>query len=86
MNGSISAPGDSTVQVDGVFTLHGTPHDLTVPMQIHMEGENCTAKTRFIIPYVKWGLKDPSTFLLRVGKEVDINITLVGQLSAKTAQ
>jgi hypothetical protein len=35
-------------------------------MQIHMEGENCTAK--------------------RVSKEVDINITLVGQLSAKAAQ
>jgi len=86
MNGSISANGDSTVQVDGVFTLHGTPHDLTVPMQIHIEDENCTAKTHFIIPYVKWGLKDPSTFLLRVSKEVDINITLVGQLSAKTAQ
>jgi hypothetical protein len=55
-------------------------------MQIHIEGENCTAKTHFIIPYVKWGLKDPSTFLLRVSKEVEINITLVGQLSAKTAQ
>jgi polyisoprenoid-binding protein YceI len=86
MSGSISATGDSTVQVDGILTLHGTPHDLTVPMQIHIEGENCTAKTHFTIPYVKWGLKDPSTFLLRVSKEVNMDITLVGQLSAMTAQ
>jgi polyisoprenoid-binding protein YceI len=86
MSGSISATGDSTVQVDGILTLHGTPHDLTVPMQIHIEGENCTAKTHFTIPYVKWGLKDPSTFLLRISKEVNMDITLVGQLSAMTAQ
>jgi polyisoprenoid-binding protein YceI len=84
LNGAIAPTGDSTVQVDGVFTLHGTPHDLTLPMQIHMDGTTCTAKTHFMIPYVKWGLKDPSTFLLRVNKEVDMEITLVGQLSTAT--
>ncbi len=86
LNGAISASGDSAVQVDGVFTLHGTPHDLTVPMQIHIDGKTCTAKTNFVIPYVKWGLKDPSTFLLRVNKEVGMEITLVGQLSTNTPQ
>jgi polyisoprenoid-binding protein YceI len=84
LNGAVAATGDSTVQVDGVFTLHGTPHNLTLPVQIHMDGKTCTAKTRFMIPYVKWGLKDPSTFLLRVNKEVDMEISLVGQLSATT--
>ncbi len=86
MTGAIAATGDSTVQVDGVFTLHGTPHDLTMPMEIHIDGTTCTAKTHFTIPYVKWGLKDPSTFLLRVNKEVDMEITLVGQLSTTTPQ
>ena len=86
MNGSIASTGDSTVQVDGVFTLHGTPHDLTVPMQIHIDGKTCTAKTHFMIPYVKWGLKDPSTFLLKVDKEVDMDITLAGQLSGSKAE
>lgn len=86
LNGAIAATGDSTVQVDGVFILHGTPHDLTLPIQIHTEGKTCTAKAHFMIPYVKWGLKDPSTFLLRVNKEVDMEITLVGQLSTATPQ
>jgi hypothetical protein len=67
--------------VTGVFTLHGTPHDLTVPMQIHIEGSSLTAKTRFTVPYVKWGLKDPSIFILKVAKEVDIDLKLVGGLS-----
>ena len=79
--GTIAPTGDSTIQVTGVFTLHGTPHDLTVPMQIHIDGATCTAKTHFIVPYVKWGLKDPSVFVLKVAKEVDVNLTLVGQLS-----
>jgi len=79
--GTIAASGDSAIQVTGTFTLHGTPHDLTVPMQIHIEGGNCTAKTHFIVPYVKWGLKDPSIFILKVAKEVDIDLTLVGRLS-----
>jgi hypothetical protein len=55
--GAISLSGDSTIQVTGTFTLHGTPHELTVPMQIHIVGKNCTAKTRLAVPYVKWGLK-----------------------------
>ncbi len=79
--GAIAPFGDSTIQVTGTFTLHGTPHELTVPMQIHIDGANCTAKTHFVVPYVKWGLKDPSVFILKVAKEVDVDLTLVGRLS-----
>lgn len=78
--GTIAAPGESTIQVTGTFTLHGTPHDLTVPMQIHLDGTNLTAKTHFTVPYVQWGLKDPSVFILKVAKEVDIDLSLVGRL------
>lgn len=80
--GTVAASGDSTIQVTGVFTLHGTPHDLTVPMQIHIEGSNLTASSHFTVPYVKWGLKDPSIFVLKVAKEVDIDLKLVGTLAS----
>jgi len=79
--GTIAAPGDSTIQVSGIFTLHGTPHDLTVPMQIHIDGQNLTAKGSFVVPYVKWGLKDPSIFILKVAKEVHIDLNLLGTIS-----
>jgi polyisoprenoid-binding protein YceI len=79
--GTVAPTGDSTIEVTGTFTLHGTQHDLTVPMQIHIDGATCTAKTHFIVPYVKWGLKDPSIFLLKVAKEVDVDLTLIGRLS-----
>jgi polyisoprenoid-binding protein YceI len=77
--GAIAPSGDSNIQVSGIFTLHGTPHDLTLPMQIHIDGSNLTAKGHFTVPYVKWGLKDPSIFVLKVAKEVDIDLTLSGR-------
>ena len=43
-NGTIAASGDSTIQVSGVLTLLGTAHDLTIPMQIHIDGSKATAK------------------------------------------
>lgn len=78
--GTIAPSGDSNIQVSGVFTLHGTPHDITVPMQVHIDGTNATAKGQFVVPYVKWGLKDPSIFVLKVAKEVNIDLTLAGQI------
>lgn len=82
--GTIAASGDSTIQVSGIFTLHGTAHDLTLPMQIHIDGTNLTAKGHFTVPYVKWGLKDPSILVLKVAKEVDIDLLLNGRLTPAT--
>jgi len=79
--GTLALNGDSTLQVTGIFTLHGTPHTLTVPMQLHIDGNKLTAKTTFKVPYVEWGLKDPSWFVFKVAKEVDVNLTLVGFLA-----
>jgi polyisoprenoid-binding protein YceI len=79
--GTLAPSGDSTIQVTGTFTLHGAPHDLTVPILVHTEGSSLTATGKFVIPYVKWGLKDPSVFILKVAKDVQIDLTLVGTLT-----
>jgi len=72
--GTIATSGDSTIQVSGIFTLHGTPHDLTVPMQVHIDGANLTAKatSRFL---TSSGAQGSSIFILKVAKEVDIDLT-----------
>ena len=79
--GTIAPTGDSTIQVIGTLTLLGTPHDLTLPMQVHIDGPSCTARTHFVIPYVDWGLKDPSFMMFKADKQVDIDLNLVGHLS-----
>jgi len=80
-NGMIAASGDSTIQVSGVFTLLGTPHDLTIPMQIHIDGSKAMAKGQFVVPYVQWGLKNPSFLIWKAENNVGINLNLVGQIS-----
>jgi len=42
--GTIAKSGKYTIQIFGVFTLHDTPHDIAVPMQVHIDGANMTAK------------------------------------------
>jgi hypothetical protein len=79
--GTIAPSGDSTIQVSGVFTLLGTAHDLTIPMQIHMDGSKATAKAHFIVPYVQWGLKNPSFLFWKAENDVAIDLNLVGQVS-----
>jgi polyisoprenoid-binding protein YceI len=79
--GTIAPSGDSTIQVSGVFTLLGTPHDLTIPMQIHLDGSKATAKAQFVIPYVQWGLKNPSFMFWKADNDVAIDLNLVGQVS-----
>ena len=81
-NGTIAASGDSTIQVSGVFTLLGTPHDLTVPMQIHIDGSKATAKAQFVVPYVQWGLKNPSFLIWKADNDVAIDLDLVGHLTS----
>jgi hypothetical protein len=80
-NGTMAASGDSTIQVSGVFTLLGTAHDLTIPMQIHIDGSKATAKAQFVVPYVQWGLKNPSFLIWKADNDVAIDLNLVGQVS-----
>jgi len=79
--GTIAPSGDSTVQVSGVFTLLGSPHDMTIPIQVHMDGTKATAKAQFVIPYVEWGLKNPSFMIWKADNDVAIDLNLVGQVS-----
>jgi len=79
--GTIAASGDSSIQVSGVFTLLSTPHEVTIPMQIHIEGSRATAKAQFVVPYVQWGLKNPSFMIWKAENDVAIDLNLVGQIS-----
>jgi hypothetical protein len=79
--GSIVPSGSSTIQITGIFRLLGTPHEITVPTLVHLEGSNATAKTHFVIPYVQWGLKNPSFLIWKADNDVAIDLFLAGQLS-----
>ncbi len=80
LQGQVLPQGDFKVLVLGTFTMHGAGHPLTLVVQAHLAGEQLTAETHFTVPYVSWGLKNPSTLFLRVNDTVDIAIHTVGQI------
>jgi polyisoprenoid-binding protein YceI len=79
--GAIAPSGDSTIQVTGIFTLLGTPHEITIPILVHLEGTTATAKAHFVVPYIQWGLKDPSFLFWKADHDVAIDLLLTGRLS-----
>lgn len=79
--GNLVPSGDSNIQVTGIFYLLGTPHEITLPMQVHIGGVGATAKGHFVVPYIQWGLKDPSFLIWKAGHDVAIDLNLVGTIS-----
>jgi polyisoprenoid-binding protein YceI len=78
--GALAATGDSTLQVHGIFSIHGADHELTIPITVHLEGNTWTAKAAFQIPYAKWGMKNPSLLFLRVAGFVDVQLHAAGNI------
>jgi len=78
-DGHFGPDGSADLQVHGIFKIHGTDHDVTFPIRVEMQGEQVTATTHFVIPYVKWGMKNPSNFILRVSDKVQIEIRASGR-------
>jgi polyisoprenoid-binding protein YceI len=80
-SGQVQDSGDSSGQVEGSFTLLGQAHPITVPMTVHREGDHFTANGAFEVPFVNWGVKDPSFMMLKVDKEVKIELKLAGSVT-----
>lgn len=72
--GSVQPEGDSQVQVKGTFRLHGRDHEMVIPVGVRISGSELTLDTNFSIPYLSWGLKNPSTFILRASDTVQVSV------------
>jgi polyisoprenoid-binding protein YceI len=85
IDGKVLARGSSRVQVHGKFILHGSEHDLTVPVQAELTGDRWKGSAKFTVPYIQWGLKSPNTFLLKADPAVEIDLELSGTIEAGVA-
>jgi polyisoprenoid-binding protein YceI len=85
VDGKIARQGTFTVQVHGIFVLHGSEHELTVPVQAEFTGDHWGGSAKFTVPFIDWGLKNPSSFLLKVNRAVEIELEMKGRLETGTA-
>jgi len=80
IRGTVAPSGPSQVTLDGVLNFHGADHKLSLPAKVDVQGGRLKAETRFPIPFVEWGLKDPSVMFLRVEKTVEVHVSAEGRL------
>jgi polyisoprenoid-binding protein YceI len=86
IRGDLASQGRSQIELVGTVTLVGHEHPLTVPATIDISGDVVTATAAFPVPFVEWGLHDPSTFLLKVAKQVEVSVNAHGKLDAPSAE
>lgn len=80
MRGELLLEGESLVELDGTFAIHGDEHALRVEALVRISGDELEATIAFEVPYVAWGMKNPSKLFLRVSKEVQVRIHGFGTL------
>lgn len=82
IEGRVPSAGTATITVHGSIDLIGRPHEIAVPVEITVSGSAVALRAEFELPYVDWGMKDPSKFLLAVDKHVTVTVVGAGTLSA----
>ncbi len=85
VEGKVAPQGSFSVQVHGILVLHGSEHELTVPVQAEFAGDHWTGSAKFNVPFIDWGLKNPSNFFLKVNHIVEIELDLKGSLQNPAA-
>ena len=69
------------LSLQGWLSLRGTEHPVTLSLRVARSGSTVTAEAPLTIPYVAWGLTDPSVFVFRAGKTVDLTLHTVGVIA-----
>lgn len=79
--GTIPSSGKGNLSVEANIKIHGSDHTITIPLELTWQDNRVTAAGNFEVPYVLWGMKDPSVFMLRVDKTVQVTVSVVGTLA-----
>lgn len=72
--------GNFAAKLTGILRLHGSDHEITLDVSGRVVGGSLTASTQFVVPYVKWGLTDPSFLFLHVDNFVNVTVIVSAHL------
>jgi polyisoprenoid-binding protein YceI len=79
-DGKLALSGISDGNIHGILSIHGEDHQLTTSVHAELTGDRWNGTTKFEVPYVNWGIKDPSNFLLKVKPVANVEIELSGEV------
>ena len=85
VKGTVANEGKSNVEVEGILTMHGKSKPVTMPLEVQLQNGNGSADGSFSVKYLEWGMKNPSTFILRVNDTVQIHVHAVGKITTGAA-
>jgi polyisoprenoid-binding protein YceI len=85
LEGAIPREGTGSIRMHGIFRIHGADHEITLPADVEAGNGQYTATLHFVVPYVQWGMKNPSTLILRVSDKVNITVRTVARPGAISA-
>jgi len=78
IEGKVARSGASDVKLYGVILLHGREHDIVALVHAELLGDRWKGTAKFDVPYIQWGIKDPSNWLLRVKPVVHVELEMAG--------
>lgn len=83
IEGDVRLDGASEFELHGTLTLLGKTHEVVLETRATIDAGSLRAEATLVVPYVEWGLEDPSVLILRVAKVVDVRIEAVGSVSSR---
>jgi polyisoprenoid-binding protein YceI len=83
LEGKVATSGPSDCKLHGIFSIHGIDHEIVVPVHAELAGDHWKEASQFEVPYVSWGIKDPSNFLLKVKPTVIVELELSGEVKLR---
>jgi polyisoprenoid-binding protein YceI len=79
VEGVLVDPGHSELRIVGVMSLHGSDHPMTLSAVVESGDGRVHGEMQFPIPYVEWGMHDPSFLVARAAKTVDLLVQAEGR-------
>lgn len=80
IEGEVPASGVGEFKLHGKVDLHGAQHPLTLAVKATITGTHAAAETTFPVPFLDWGMHDPSVMFLRVEPVVTVSVHAEGEL------
>jgi polyisoprenoid-binding protein YceI len=78
IDGKVARTGACDVKMRGVILLHGSEHEIVAVVHAELAGDHWKGIAKFDVPYIQWGIKDPSNWLLKVKPVVNVELEMAG--------